>query len=137
MGREVLTLAEQGGFDLLLLDVHMPEVDGFQVVRAVRERESNTGGHLPIIAFTARSRNEDRERCLAAGMDDFQTKQSVPPTCWQPSTGSSKLIHLALTNGGICPKHRWFWCSRPPKRGNRPCSITGRSLARAVVGKPF
>src|ERR1700692_3809205 len=70
-GRDVLTLAEQGGFDLLLLDVHMPELDGFQVVRAIRERELTAGGHLPIIALTARSRKEDRERCLAAGVDDF------------------------------------------------------------------
>jgi CheY-like chemotaxis protein len=77
-GREVLTLAEQGGFDLLLLDVHMPELDGFQVVRAIRERELTAGGHLPIIALTARSRKEDRERCLAAGMDDFQTKPIRP-----------------------------------------------------------
>jgi two-component system, sensor histidine kinase and response regulator len=77
-GREVLTLAERGGFDLLLLDVHMPELDGFQVVQAVRERELTTGGHLPIIALTARSRKEDRERCLAAGMDDFQTKPIRP-----------------------------------------------------------
>jgi CheY-like chemotaxis protein len=52
----------------------MPELDGFQVVRAVRERERTTGGHLPIIALTARSRKEDRERCLAAGMDDFLAK---------------------------------------------------------------
>jgi two-component system sensor histidine kinase/response regulator len=77
-GREVLALAEQGGFDLVLLDVHMPELDGFQVVRAVRERELTAGGHLPIIALTARSRKEDRERCLAAGMDDFQTKPIRP-----------------------------------------------------------
>ena len=77
-GREVLTLVEQGGFDLLLLDVHMPELDGFQVVRAVRERELTAGGHLPIIALTARSRKEDRERCLAAGMDEFQTKPIRP-----------------------------------------------------------
>jgi CheY-like chemotaxis protein/HPt (histidine-containing phosphotransfer) domain-containing protein len=77
-GREVLTLAEQGSFDLLLLDVHMPELDGFQVVQAVRERELTAGGHLPIIALTARSRKEDRERCLAAGMDDFQTKPIRP-----------------------------------------------------------
>jgi len=61
-------------FDLLLLDLHMPELDGFQVVQALREREQVTGGHLPVIALTARSRNEDRERCLAAGMDDFITK---------------------------------------------------------------
>jgi CheY-like chemotaxis protein/HPt (histidine-containing phosphotransfer) domain-containing protein len=77
-GREVLALAEQGSFDLVLLDVHMPELDGFQVVQAVRERELTAGGHLPIIALTARSRKEDRERCLAAGMDDFQTKPIRP-----------------------------------------------------------
>src|SRR5262249_7632396 len=70
-GREVLTLAEQGGFDLLLLDVHMPELDGFQVVQAVRERELTAGGHLPIIALTARSRKEDRQPSLPAGMDAF------------------------------------------------------------------
>ena len=73
-GREALALAQEGGFDLLLLDVHMPELDGFQVVRAVREREQGGGGHLPVIALTARSRTEDRERCLAAGMDDFLSK---------------------------------------------------------------
>src|SRR5262249_54882785 len=76
--REVLTLVEQGGFDLLLQDVHMPELDGFQVVQAVRERERTAGGHLPIIALTARSRKEDRQRCLAAGMDDFLTKPIRP-----------------------------------------------------------
>jgi two-component system, sensor histidine kinase and response regulator len=73
-GREALALAEEGDFDVLLLDIHMPELDGFQVVRAVRERELTVGGRLPIIALTARSRSEDRERCLAAGMDDFLTK---------------------------------------------------------------
>jgi CheY-like chemotaxis protein/HPt (histidine-containing phosphotransfer) domain-containing protein len=77
-GREALTLAEQGDFDFLLLDVHMPELDGFQVVKAVRERELTAGGHLPIIALTARSRKEDRERCLAAGMDEFLTKPIRP-----------------------------------------------------------
>src|SRR5262249_36226108 len=66
-GREALALAGEGGFDLLLLDVHMPELDGFQVAQAVRERERTAGGHLPVIALTARSRKEDRERCLAAG----------------------------------------------------------------------
>src|SRR5262249_28682300 len=73
-GREALSLAEEGVFNLLLLDVHMPELDGFGVVGAIREREQATGGHLPVIALTARSRKEDRERCLAAGMDDFLTK---------------------------------------------------------------
>jgi len=77
-----LALAEEGVFDLLLLDVHMPELDGFQVARAVRERELTAVGHLPVIALTARSRKEDRERCLAAGMDDFLTKPIRPADLW-------------------------------------------------------
>jgi CheY-like chemotaxis protein/HPt (histidine-containing phosphotransfer) domain-containing protein len=77
-GREALALAGQGDFDLMLLDLHMPELDGFEVVRGIRERERVVGGHLSVIALTARSRKEDRERCLAAGMDDFLTKPVRP-----------------------------------------------------------
>ena len=61
-------------FDVLLLDLHMPEFDGFQVVRAIREWEQAAGGHLPVVALTARSRDEDRKRCLAAGMDAYLSK---------------------------------------------------------------
>jgi PAS domain S-box-containing protein len=73
-GWEALGLAAEGTFDLLMLDVHMPELDGFEVIRAIRGRERTAGGYLPVIALTARSRKEDRERCLRAGMDDFLTK---------------------------------------------------------------
>jgi CheY-like chemotaxis protein len=81
-GRDALALAEEGPFDLLLLDVHMPELDGFQVIQAVREREQAAGGHLPVIALTARARKEDRERCLAAGMDDFLAKPIQAASLW-------------------------------------------------------
>src|SRR2546421_1675770 len=81
-GREALSLAEEGVFDLLLLDVHMPELDGFQVIQAIRERERSVGGHLPVIALTARARQEDRERCLAAGMDDFLAKPIQAADLW-------------------------------------------------------
>jgi PAS domain S-box-containing protein len=64
-------------FDLMLLDLHMPELDGFQVVKVIREWEPTTGGHLPIIAVTARSRKEARESCLAVGMDEFLGKPIV------------------------------------------------------------
>jgi PAS domain S-box-containing protein len=77
-GREALALAQGGEYDLLLLDIHMPELDGFQVVGAIRERERGTGARLPVIALTARSRKEDREHCLAAGVDDFLTKPVRP-----------------------------------------------------------
>jgi CheY-like chemotaxis protein len=81
-GRKALTLAAEEDFDLMLLDVHMPELDGFQVIRAVRDRERSTSGHLPVIALTARSRPEDREQCLAAGMDDFLAKPIQAPDLW-------------------------------------------------------
>ncbi len=77
-GREALALATGSPFDLVLLDIHLPGLDGFQVVRAIREHEGKTGGHLPVIALTARSRPEDRERCLAAGMDEFLSKPVLP-----------------------------------------------------------
>jgi CheY-like chemotaxis protein len=77
-GREALSLAESDDFDLVLLDIHMPELDGLEVVKRIRERERASGGHLPVIALTARSRQEDREHCLTAGMDDFLTKPIAP-----------------------------------------------------------
>jgi two-component system, sensor histidine kinase and response regulator len=81
-GRDALALLERELFDVLLLDIHMPELDGFQVVRAIRERERTAGGHLPVIALTARSRKEDREKCLQAGMDDYLTKPFTAPQLW-------------------------------------------------------
>jgi CheY-like chemotaxis protein/HPt (histidine-containing phosphotransfer) domain-containing protein len=81
-GREALALLEGEPFDLLLLDIHMPELDGFQVVGAIRQRERTAGGHLPVIALTARSRKEDRERCLRAGMDECLTKPFSAADLW-------------------------------------------------------
>jgi PAS domain S-box-containing protein len=73
-GRTALTALEQGHFDVMLLDIHMPELDGFRVVEAQRQREQGAGTHLPIIALTARSAAGERERCLQAGMDDYLVK---------------------------------------------------------------
>jgi CheY-like chemotaxis protein/nitrogen-specific signal transduction histidine kinase len=73
-GRAALKTLELGHFDLMLLDIHMPELDGFQVVALQRQREQSTGGHLPIIALTARSAGGERERCLQAGMNGYLAK---------------------------------------------------------------
>jgi CheY-like chemotaxis protein len=73
-GEDALAQAESAQFDFLLLDLHMPRLDGFKVIASIRARERRIGGHLWVIAVTARSRIEDRDRCLAAGMDDFLTK---------------------------------------------------------------
>jgi PAS domain S-box-containing protein len=61
-------------FDLVLMDVEMPEMGGFEATAAIRAREQKTQGHLPIIALTAHAMKGDRERCLAAGMDGYVTK---------------------------------------------------------------
>ncbi len=81
-GRQALNLANGADFDLLLLDLHMPELDGFGVIQSLREREQTSRSHLPVIALTARSRKEDRERCLAAGMDDFLSKPIQTDDLW-------------------------------------------------------
>ena len=73
-GSETLAALEQSAFDLLLLDVNMPEMDGFEVIRTIREREKTSGNHLHVIALTALSGKRDRERCIEAGMDDFLGK---------------------------------------------------------------
>ena len=74
-GNDVLRLIEGGSyFDVLLLDLHMPGLDGFQVIARIRAREREIGGRLAVAAVTARSRVEDREQCLAAGMDAFLSK---------------------------------------------------------------
>jgi CheY-like chemotaxis protein len=88
-GREALALLEHEPFDLLLVDIHMPELDGFQVVGAIRDRERTAGGHLPVIAMTARSRQEDRERCLQAGMDECLTK---PFTAMELATAMDRVL---------------------------------------------
>ena len=81
-GRETLRILERERFDLLLLDIHMPELDGFQVVEAIRKREQTTGDYLPVIALTARSRSEDREKCVRSGMDDYLTKPFKAADLW-------------------------------------------------------
>jgi PAS domain S-box-containing protein len=73
-GREALALLEREVFDLVLMDVQMPELDGFETTAAIREREKVRGGHLPIVALTAHAMKGDAERCLAAGMDAYLAK---------------------------------------------------------------
>jgi signal transduction histidine kinase/CheY-like chemotaxis protein/streptogramin lyase len=73
-GREALDFAEQERFDIILTDVQMPDMDGLTATAIIREREKALGIYTPIIALTAHTMRGDRERCLAAGMDDFVNK---------------------------------------------------------------
>ena len=73
-GRETVDAWEKGKFDLILMDVQMPEMDGLEATAAIRDQEQEAGGHIPIIAMTANAMKGDRERCLEAGMDGYIAK---------------------------------------------------------------
>ena len=73
-GLQVLTAAESGGYELILMDVQMPEMDGVEATKRIREFEGKTGKHVHIIALTAHAMKGDMERFLAAGMDDYLSK---------------------------------------------------------------
>jgi CheY-like chemotaxis protein len=73
-GHKVLAALARRQFDVILMDVQMPEMDGFEATAAIREHEQTTGAHQPIVAMTAHAMKGDRERCLAAGMDDYISK---------------------------------------------------------------
>jgi two-component system, sensor histidine kinase and response regulator len=73
-GREALAALESRSFDLVLMDIQMPDMDGFQVTAAIRARDESTGSRHTIVALTAHATREDRERCLAAGMDGYLAK---------------------------------------------------------------
>jgi len=77
-GREVLAMVERQQFDVILMDGQMPEMDGYQATAEIRRRERETGGHVRIIAVTANAMKEDRDVCLAAGMDDYVSKPVDP-----------------------------------------------------------
>ncbi len=73
-GREALEALEKRSFDIVLMDGQMPDMDGFEATKRIREKEQESGLHLPIIALTAHAMQGDKERCLAAGMDGYVSK---------------------------------------------------------------
>jgi two-component system, sensor histidine kinase and response regulator len=73
-GKEVLAMLEERTYDLLFMDVQMPQLDGLKTTSIIRENEKRTGGHIPIVAMTAHTMEEDRRLCIDAGMDDYLSK---------------------------------------------------------------
>jgi len=94
-GREALDAHAQGTFDLILMDCHMPEMDGFEATREIRTRERASGRRIPVVALTANAMAQDREACLNAGMDDHLSKPFSMLTLqnmldkWMPKSGAA------------------------------------------------
>jgi CheY-like chemotaxis protein len=91
-GRDALDAVERENFDLILMDVQMPDLDGIEATAAIREREKTTGTHTPIVALTAYTMKGDRERCLAAGMDTYINKPIE----------AEKFIQVVEATAGAC-----------------------------------
>jgi len=102
-GKAVLTAIEERTFDLVLMDVQMPEMDGLEATAAIRKREKSSGKHLPIIAMTANAMIGDREHCLQAGMDGYVAKPlsvkdlfaAIETLMTQPVAGSADRLALS------------------------------------------
>jgi PAS domain S-box-containing protein len=102
-GAEALERLERESFDLVLMDVQMPRMDGLAATAAIRRREQERGGHLPIVGLSAHARPEDRRRCLEAGMDGYASK---------PIQRAELLAAIAQALGAASPP--------PPARQEEP-----------------
>ena len=120
-GREALELIQKQPFDLVLADVQMPEMDGLQLAGAIREKETGTSTHLPIIAMTAYAMKGDRERCLEAGMDDYVAKPINPKQLFETIDGVFR-AELKLHAGRIVRD-----AARNPQRGDAFGAIRRRA----------
>ncbi len=110
-GKRALEALERGGFDLVFMDIQMPEMDGLRATAAIRVGERQTGRHIPIIAMTAHAMKEDRQRCLDAGMDEYVSKPIEDEALTRaiehcvPETGSIEVASTRAPGAGRVADH--------------------------------
>jgi PAS domain S-box-containing protein len=121
-GKEVLSALEKIPYDLILMDVQMPEMDGFEATAAIRRKESEGGKHIPIIAMTAHAMKGDRQRCLEAGMDDYIPKPIQPQNLVDAI--DRWLSRAALEEGYI----------KPPEKSSAASEVFDRKALLERVG---
>lgn len=89
-GKEAIEMYERDSYDVILMDIQMPEMGGIEAVQTIREKEQKRGGHIPVIAVTAHATPEDRILCLEAGMDDYVSKPVRIPELQEALAGLDK-----------------------------------------------
>ena len=99
-GQEALAALEGRSFDLILMDVQMPIMDGFEATRLIRQQEQASGGHIPIVAMTAHAMKGDRERCLAVGMDGYLPKPIRAKDLYEAVETITANVRASHGNGG-------------------------------------
>jgi len=104
-GRQVLDALRDDSFHVILMDVQMPEMDGFEAVSQIRKRERQSGEHIPVIALTAHAMTIDRQKCLDAGMDGYVSKPIDMKTLRQEMEKVLG-IDLAMKTVTLTPKHK-------------------------------
>lgn len=100
-GQEAVDMVADDEFDVVLMDMQMPVMDGYEATAAIRTRELQTGGHIPIVAMTAEALKGDRERCLETGMDDYVSKPLVPADMYRAIERFPALCLQAAARAGI------------------------------------
>ncbi len=135
-GREAIDLFERHEFDVILMDVQMPILDGIQATRAIRELEKKSGQRIPIVAMTAHAMPGDREACMAAGMDHYLSKPldaqlllNTIEHLKQPRLASKELLKSFVTKSG-------FWRLKQAKPGPKPLPVKDEPLV-SEKSKPF
>jgi PAS domain S-box-containing protein len=108
-GKEAMAALAKRPFDVVLMDIQMPEMHGFEATARIREHEQGTGEHIPIVAMTAHAMKGDRERCLEAGMDGYVSKP--------------------VRAGELCQALATFAPSDTPARRNTPASLLAEGIA--------